>query len=137
MTIPPEAVDLATVAVHDVDCPDRDCNGSALGHACKLACAALEAAAPLIAAAERDRLYAELGNDHYVIYTEDRWTVEHSVECRLSGQMPECAYHEAVAAVSDEFEPAMVGRWLICNIDTEGVPVLERAAVALIEGDKP
>ena len=86
----------------------------------------LEAAGPHLAAAERERLYAELGNDHYVIFTEDRWTIEHSVECRLSGHMPECAYHAAVARIADEYDPDRVGRWRIDGIDSEGLPALLR-----------
>ena len=82
-----------------------------------------------VAAAERARIYAELGNDHFVIFTEDRWTVEHSVECRLSGQMPECAYHEAIADIAaDGPDPEMMGRWLISEIDSAGLPSLTRAS---------
>lgn len=80
---------------------------------------------PLIAAAERERLYAELGNDHYVIFTEDRWTVEHSIECRLSGHMPECAYHAAVARVAFEFDQGIAGRWRIVSINADGEPELD------------
>jgi hypothetical protein len=79
------------------------------------------------AAAERERIYAELGNDHHVIFTEDRWTVEHSAECRLSGQMPECAYHAAVALVADLPLPNMAGRWRITGIDSSGLPILTPA----------
>lgn len=78
-------------------------------------------------AAERARLFAELGSDHYVIFTEDRWTVEHSVECRLSGQMPECEYHAAIVLVADDFDPERAGRWCIDGIDSEGLPSLTRA----------
>lgn len=77
-------------------------------------------------AAERERIYAELGNDHYVIFTEDRWTIEHSVECRLSGHMPECTYHEAIARIAAEYDPGMAGRWRIDGIDSEGLPNLLR-----------
>jgi hypothetical protein len=49
VTIPEEAVTAAAVAIHDADCPDTDCSGSALGHSYRLARAALNAAAPLIA----------------------------------------------------------------------------------------
>jgi len=86
----------------------------------------LKAAAPVIAAAERERIYAELGNNHYVIFTEDRWTIEHSVECRLSGRMHECYHHVAVARIATEFDPAMAGRWLITAIDLNGEPALVR-----------
>lgn len=95
-----------------------------------LAKAALDAASPFVAAAERTRLYAELGNDHYVIFTEDGWTTEHSVECRLSGQMHRCAYHDAIAKVAHEFDPDMAGRWRITGIDSEGLPSLVRQAKA-------
>lgn len=80
--------------------------------------------APHIATAERERLYAELGNDHYVIFTEDRWTIEHSVECRLSGHMPECAYHAAIAGAATEYDPGMAGRWRITAISSYGIPPL-------------
>ena len=94
----------------------------------------IEAAAPHIAAAERERVYDLLGHDHYVIFTEDRWTVEHSVECRLSGRMHECEYHEAVAAIATEFDPDMAGRWRIDEIDSEGLPAMVRAEET---GDTP
>jgi len=74
----------------------------------------------------RAAIYAELGNDHYVIFTEDRWTVEHSVECKLSGHMHECDYHEAVSRIAAEFDPDMEGRWLITAIDGNGEPALVR-----------
>jgi len=77
--------------------------------------------------ARRERLYAELGNDHYVIFTEDRWTIEHSVECRLSGHMHECSEHEAIALTAREYDPDMAGRWRINGIDGDGLPSLERA----------
>jgi hypothetical protein len=67
-----------------------------------------------------------LGDRHYVIFTPDRWTVEHSVECRLSGEMHCCAWHEAVVRISEDFTPAMEGRWLIKEIGSEGLPLLER-----------
>ena len=77
-------------------------------------------------AAERERLYAELGNDHFVIFTEDRWTIEHSVECRLSGHIHECEYHTAARRAADECNP-WPGRWRINGIDGDGLPSLERA----------
>ena len=83
----------------------------------------LEAAAPHI----RAQIYAELGNDHYVIFTEDGWTTEHSVECRLSGHMHECTIHSAIAEWAAD-DPRLHGRWRI--VSAEGpVPVLERAEI--------
>lgn len=87
----------------------------------------VQAAAPHIRADERQKLYAELGNDHFVIFTEDGWTTEHSVECRLSGQMHRCAWHTAVARIADEFDEDMTGRWLITAIDHNGEPALVRS----------
>lgn len=85
-----------------------------------------EAAALAVALAERERIYAELGSDHYVIFTQDGWTTEHSLECRLSGQMSRCAWHEAVRRVAATFDPRMAGRWRITGI-SEGLPELELA----------
>jgi len=85
--------------------------------------AAIEAAV----AAERERIYDELGHDHFVIFTEDRWTVEHSVECRLSGHMHECDHHAAIVRIAAEFDEDMAGRWRIDEIDSEGLPALIRA----------
>jgi hypothetical protein len=72
----------------------------------------------------REHLYAQIGNDHWVIFTEDGWTTEHSIECRLSGHMHECAWHEAVQRM--DFGPDALGRWKITGI-SEGLPDLERA----------
>ena len=60
MSIPEEWLTAAAVAIHDADCPDRTCSGSALGQSYKLARAALEAAVPFIAAAERERVLEEV-----------------------------------------------------------------------------
>jgi len=79
------------------------------------------------AAAERERLYAAFGNDHYVIFTEDGWTVEHSAECRLSGHMHECGYLVVVRKIAGESGPDLLGRWRISGIDSGGLPQLDRA----------
>jgi hypothetical protein len=69
--------------------------------------------------------------EHYVVFTEDRWTVEHSAECRLSGHMHECAWHAAVAHIAEDgYEADMDGRWKITGIDSEGLPSFERAESA-------
>ena len=77
--------------------------------------------------AERERIFGILGRDHHVIFTEDRWTVEHSAECRLSGRMHECAVHAAISGWADE-EPCPLGRWRVISADGP-VPVLERASL--------
>lgn len=73
------------------------------------------------------RIYDHLGHDHYVIFTEDGWTTEHSVECRLSGHMHECAVHSAIAEWAAD-DPRLQGRWRIVSADGP-VPVLERAEI--------
>lgn len=61
-----------------------------------------------------------LGHDHYVIFTEDRWTVEHSVECKLSGRMHECEYHEAIADGAADYHARYGnGRWRLL-LDEDG-----------------
>jgi hypothetical protein len=122
-----DAITAAAVAIHIADC-EQDLDECMAEHVHdRAARAAVEAVTPHIAAAERERLYAELGNDHWVIFTEDGWTTEHSVECRLSGLMSSCAWHEAVRRIADDFDPDMAGRWLITAIDGNGEPALVRA----------
>ena len=66
--------------------------------------------------------------EHFVVFTQDRWTVEHSAECRISGHMHECDWHAAVARVAEDgYEADMDGRWKITHIDSEGLPSFERA----------
>lgn len=56
--VPEEAVTAAMVAIHDVECGDRTCNGSALGHYRTLALAALGAAQGAIRVDERRQVVA-------------------------------------------------------------------------------
>jgi hypothetical protein len=60
--IPQAAVDAAAVAIHDADCADQSCSGSALGHAHRLARLALQAAVPFIVAAEQERMQRYLNH---------------------------------------------------------------------------
>ena len=127
MSVPQEAIDAALKSLHDTGCP---CGGEyhpppVVSDLARLRIA-LEAAAPLIEAAERQRIYDQLGHGHFVIFTEDGWTVEHSVECRLSGHMHECELHTAVGRVIGCGAP-VAGRWRIDGIDSEGLPSLTRA----------
>ena len=130
MTVPPEAI----AAAADAMIADYPVKAETLR---RLAVTALEAAVPYIAnqavRAERERIYAQLGNDHYVIFTRDRWTVEHSVECRLSGQMSECDYHAAIAEFPDDYRARYgYGRWRITSVNEDGEAELKRA-----ESDSP
>jgi len=64
--------------------------------------------------------------DHFVIFDEDAWVVEHSLECRMSGEMQRgCEWQRSIQAIGDDMrgEP---GRWRITGIDSEGLPSLER-----------
>lgn len=64
--------------------------------------------------------------DHFVVFSEDHWTVEHSVACRVSGAMAACDFHYAIARVADA-DNNLMGRFRICEIDSEGLPSLVRA----------
>lgn len=70
-----------------------------------------------------------LGHDHYVTFTPDGWSTEHSIECRLSGHMHECVTHAAIGAWAAQHEPPDYGRWKITDWtgDERSIPVLERA----------
>lgn len=122
-TVPDDAARRAAIALHDRDCPLRDCEGPALGYYYDLALVALTAAAPLIEA----EIYDRLGHDHYVIFTDDGWSVEHSVECRLSGHMHECEIHRAIGRWAEAEARHPLGRWRFTGWATGGVPVFERA----------
>lgn len=68
--------------------------------------------------------------DHFVNFGEDGWSVEHSLQCRMDGQMQrrECPYEHSVIEVGEP-EEDMYGRWRIVDIDSEGLPSLERAFI--------
>ena len=66
-------------------------------------------------------------DDHFVVFTAEAWTVEHSFACRLSGAMSDCPYTRTIQKIADESDPDMLGRWRILDIDSEGLPSLERA----------
>jgi hypothetical protein len=72
-----------------------------------------------------------LGHDHYVVFeSRDNWIIEHSLECRLNGNMAGCLWHKAIERMSDcslGFNPNYQGRWLIKDPGTETIPpLLER-----------
>jgi Family of unknown function (DUF6085) len=117
---------------HDAGCPRHEHEDRLEG--CRtIAEDVLGAAMPVIwriaAASERERIYDQLGHDHYVIFTADGWTTEHSIECRLSGHMHECEIHRALSGLlrADAFPGRWLGRWRVTGIASDGVPELERA----------
>jgi hypothetical protein len=65
--------------------------------------------------------------DHYVTFDEDGWFIEHSVACRVAGTLGTCDYNKAIRMVADEPDPDDFGRWRITELDSEGLPSLERA----------
>lgn len=72
-----------------------------------------------------------LGDGHYVDFAPLRWTVEHSIDCRLSGRMSECDVHTGIVAWIEDRDveyDAFKGRWLIRGFDASGTPALDRAA---------
>lgn len=68
-----EAITLAAVAIHDVDCPDTSCSGVALGHCYRLARAALEAAAAPLQRETAARFYRDVRRemDDYTDHERD------------------------------------------------------------------
>lgn len=65
--------------------------------------------------------------DHFVTFDEDGWFIEHSVACRVAGTIGTCAYNQAIREIADEPDPGQMGRWRITEVDSEGLPSLERA----------
>lgn len=74
--------------------------------------------------------------DHFVTFDEKGWFVEHSIACRIAGTLGTCEYNDAVRKIADmpdcalgPYEPDsdLFGRWCITEIDSEGLPILERA----------
>lgn len=68
--------------------------------------------------------------DHFVTFDESGWFVEHSIACRVAGTIGTCAYNSAIRHVADDkdpHDPGDLGRWRITEIDSEGLPSLERA----------
>jgi hypothetical protein len=66
-----------------------------------------------------------LGREHYVTYTDDGWSTEHSLECRLSGNMAHCVYHDAAGEAADP--GVLLGRYRIAGIAENGHAMLEKA----------
>jgi hypothetical protein len=78
-----------------------------------------------------------LGDGHFVTFTNDRYTVEHSIDCRLGGAMDECKAHTAVQRLADRgFDPALVGRWRIASVNEDGIPDLCLAANQRLESER-
>jgi len=78
----------------------------------------------------RDALASAFGapslSRHFVTFGYRGWRVEHSVECRLSGEMERgCLFEEAVHAMGEP-DADQMGRWCITEIDSEGLPSLRR-----------
>lgn len=65
------------------------------------------------------------GTDHFARFHPGRFVTEHPPGCDTDGGG--CPYGEAVARVATAGVPEE-GRWRITDIDSEGLPSLERAA---------
>lgn len=63
---------------------------------------------------------------HYVTFDVDGWTIEHSLACRQTGRPDTCGFLAAIHKVAGEPDPDLFGRHRITEIDTEGLPWLER-----------
>lgn len=84
---------------------------------------ALDIIAPLAVARLREQLG---GEDHFVSFRKDGFTVEHPLSCRESGRMADCAWHRAID--EDDRDLGSIrekpGRWKIVSI-AGGHPTLE------------
>jgi hypothetical protein len=70
--------------------------------------------------------------DHFVTFTKYNWSIEHSLQCRMDGEMQRgCKFERAIVTVSagGPYDDQL-GRWRITDIDSEGLPSLERAPAA-------
>lgn len=63
---------------------------------------------------------------HYVTFDVDGWTIEHSLACRQTGRPDTCGFLAAIYKVAGEPDPDLFGRHRITEVDTEGLPWLER-----------
>ena len=62
---------------------------------------------------------------HFVNFTEYGWSVEHSLQCRMDGEMQRgCAYERSIREIEDTADDGY-GRYRITDIDSEGLPSLE------------
>lgn len=67
-------------------------------------------------------------SDHFVTFDADGWFIEHSMACRVAGTLGTCRCNRAIREVYDEPPPEdQWGRWRITDVDSEGLPLLERA----------
>lgn len=63
---------------------------------------------------EATALFIELGealgieNAHYVVFDDDGWTIEHSMECRLSGDMTQCVVNDVLRNDTRHGQPEWV-----------------------------
>lgn len=66
--------------------------------------------------------------DHVVIFTEQNgWTLQHSLGCRVNGQMSHCPELLAICKITGDLRRSVpIGQWRITEIDSEGLPSLER-----------
>lgn len=69
---------------------------------------------------------------HYVTFSEGNWVIEHSLGCRLSGEMEKgCTFQASINALFADYADAgddfdKLGRWEITAIDEEGLPSLRK-----------
>jgi len=64
--------------------------------------------------------------DHYVIFNETGWFMEHTAACRVAGALSDCAFHKSIVEIAED-DPDFYGRWVITGIDEEGLPSMKRA----------
>lgn len=65
--------------------------------------------------------------DHFVNFTDDGWSIEHSLECRMSGEMQRgCDVEAEVRRLTNDGDPGERGRFLV--VVAEGTMAFEQAS---------
>lgn len=68
--------------------------------------------------------------DHFVTFDAEGWYIEHSLACRMSGEMKAgCRFQSAIRSIADLPDAERMGYWRITAIDAMGLPSLERAEI--------
>lgn len=88
----------------------------------------------LVARGENAQLRAVIDQSHHVaVFDEHGWGLEHSLDCRIAQTMTTCKFNRAMerfgATIGDPTEFIERGpRWVVLDVDDEGLPVMEAAA---------
>jgi hypothetical protein len=66
-------------------------------------------------------------SEHFVTFGPESWRVEHSLMCRISGEMAQGCQYEIAIRDAVTRPPYTESRWRIVSVDSVGMPILEEA----------